>query len=161
MNFFLLLCFTCGTALLPLLYVWARAVRALFLTRRWKQRSVEARARILQVQTANGEGRRVPFARLKVEVFGRGGEVFTADAEGFYPPGEIARLRPGAIVCTRYLPSDKTQVRLVKKPVKTEEPAGMFVKNNGEIIAAGTSPAQSPAARPQGGKHGLFVPPGQ
>lgn len=147
MNFLHLVCFICGTALLPFFYFLAKAVRALMLTQRWKRQSVETTARVLRVQRVSKERRTVPFARLKVEVFDRSGEVFIADAEGFYSPAEFAGLQPGAIVRTRYLPGTKEGLQLVKKPTKTEEPAKMFVKNNGDIIAAATSPAQSPAAR--------------
>lgn len=149
MNFFLFIYLTCATALLPLLYFSAKAIKELFLARQQKKNSAEAKARVLGVRVMNEARRRVPFVRLTVEVFARNGESFVADAEGFYSYEELSCLQPGAVIRVRYGPCAKGPLWIVKDPARTKNETKLFVGEGGEIIAAKTDPVQSRAARPR------------
>lgn len=149
MNLFVFVCLPCATALVPLLYFSIKAVQSLLAARQQKKNSAEAKARILAVRVMNEARRRIPFARLKVEVFTRGGEPFTANAEGFYSHDELSRLRPGALIRVRGLPCAKAPLRVVKDSIRGKNKTKLFVKEGGEVIAVATGPVQSPAAPPR------------
>lgn len=149
MILFVFLYLSCATALLPLLYFSMKAVRALLLARQRKKNGAEAKARILGVSVMNEARRRIPFARLKVEVFARDGEPFTAEAEGFYSHEELRRLRPGALIRVRHLPCAKAPLQVVKASLRGKNNTKLFVNEGGEVIAVKTGPIQSRAARPR------------
>ena len=113
MNLSLALQLICGTAALPLLYFACKGTQAFFSGRKTRRSGVEARARIVAVRVMNETGRRIPFVKLKVEIFGTAEGV--VEAEGFYPHEEAAALQTGSVVWVRCFSPGTAKV--IKKPV--------------------------------------------
>lgn len=140
MNLALLIKLIYSTAALPIFYFLAKVARALFLANDAKRNGIERRARIVGVRVLNEVSRRIPFVKLKVEIFGEEG---IADAEGFYSPQELAALKIGTMVWVRCRPWAGAPLQVVKKPVRLQN--ATRVEKNEVFISVKTGQVQSRA----------------
>jgi|GEM_PF-6658671 len=74
--------------------------------RRLETEGLVAKAQIMEVEINDGEGRLVPFARMKVNV--PADEPFVTTVETFCPPDELPFIHVGGNVDVLYHPVDKT-----------------------------------------------------